>query len=134
MELEILDISIIALYLLTTLIIGLVLKNRAQKNKSAYLCGGNTLPWYMPGFSNASGMFDISGTMWIVALAFAYGFIGLGKFIEIFIPWEVISPHLPFSLPETYVPHFYGIILTTFAVFYSVLGGMKSIVWADLVQ
>ena len=64
----------------------------------------------------------------------AYGFIGLGKFIEIFIPWKVISPYLPFSLPESYVPHFYGIIFTMFAVFYTVLGGMKSIVWADLVQ
>lgn len=204
MKLEILDISIIAFYLFTTIIIGLVLKKRAQKNKSAYLLGGNTLPWYMLGLSNASGMFDISGTMWLVTLAFvyglksiwipwlwpifnqiflmvflsiwlrrsnvttgaewintrfgadpgskmshsvvvmfalimclgylAYGFIGLGKFIEIFIPWEVISAWLPFSLPETYVPHFYGIIFTMFAVFYSVLGGMKSIVWADLVQ
>ncbi len=204
MKLEILDISIIALYLLTTIIIGLVFKRHAQKNKSSYLLGGNTLPWYMLGISNASGMFDISGTMWLVMLTFvyglksiwipwlwpifnqiflmvflsiwlrrskvitgaewiktrfgtnmgstmshsvvivfalimclgylAYGFIGLGKFIEIFIPWEVISPYLPFSLPESYVPHFYGIIFTMFAVFYSVLGGMKSIVWADLVQ
>ncbi len=204
MKLRILDISIVALYLLTTVIIGLVLKKRAQQNKTAYLLGGKTLPWYMLGLSNASGMFDISGTMWLVTLAFvyglksiwipwlwpifnqvflmvflsiwlrrsnattgaewirtrfglnpgstlahtvvvvfaiimclgylAYGFIGLGKFIEIFIPWETISSYLPFTLPEAYVPHFYGILFTLFAVFYSVLGGMTSIVWADVVQ
>jgi hypothetical protein len=25
----------------------------------------------------------------------AYGFIGLGKFMEIFIPWEVVSKYVP---------------------------------------
>jgi hypothetical protein len=32
------------------------------------------LPWYMLGLSNASGMFDISGNMWLVTLTFVYGF------------------------------------------------------------
>jgi hypothetical protein len=65
MKLEILDNSIIALYLLTTLIIGTVFKSCTQKNKLAYLSEENTLPWNMPGFSNVSGMFDISVTMWL---------------------------------------------------------------------
>ncbi|MCB0687905.1 MAG: sodium:solute symporter, partial [Saprospiraceae bacterium] len=64
----------------------------------------------------------------------AYGFIGIGKFVEIFIPWEVVSPYVPFTVQPEYVPHFYGIIFTCFAVFYSLLGGMMSIVWADLIQ
>jgi Na+/proline symporter len=64
----------------------------------------------------------------------AYGFIGIGKFIEIFVPWEFLSLYLPFDIPLEYVPHFYGIIFTSFAVFYSLLGGMMSIVWADLIQ
>jgi Na+/proline symporter len=63
-----------------------------------------------------------------------YGFVGLGKFVEIFIPWEVIQPYIPFDLPPEYVPHFYGIIITAFAVFYTLLGGMLSIVWADVLQ
>src|SRR5262249_7524242 len=33
-----------------------------------------------------------------------------------------------------YVAHFYGIIFTLFAVFYSVLGGMHSIVLGDLIK
>jgi Na+/proline symporter len=204
MNLQSLDIAIILGYLLTTIVIGLLLKKRAQNDMSSYLLGGKKLPWYMLGLSNASGMFDISGTMWLVTLTFvyglksiwipwlwpvfnqiflmvylsawlrrsnvttgaewisfrfgngrdgrlshtivvvfalvnclgflAYGFIGLGKFVQIFIPWEIVAPFIPFEVPASYVPHIYGIIFTSFAVFYSVLGGMSGIVWADVVQ
>ena len=61
--------------------IGIVQKKRAQKSKKNYLLGGNQLPWYMLGLSNASGMFDITGTMWLVYLIFVYGLKG------VFIPW-----------------------------------------------
>lgn len=81
MKLHLIDISIIALYLLATIVIGLILKKKAQKNKKSYLLGGNKLPWYMLGLSNASGMFDISGTMWLVTLGFVYGLK------SIWIPW-----------------------------------------------
>lgn len=198
------DILIIVGYLVSTIIIGLVLRKRAQKSTGQYLLGGKSLPWYMLGLSNASGMFDISGTIWLVTLMFAYGlksawipwlwpvfnqvfamvylskwlrrsnvttgaewihtrfgkgkggershkiivvfallsclgflaygFIGLGKFVEIFIPWEIVSAYLPFDIPAAYVPHFYGILFTLFAVFYSLLGGMSGIVWADVIQ
>lgn len=204
MKLTGLDIAIILVYLFSTVFIGIILKKQAQKSKSNYLLGGNTLPWYMLGISNASGMFDISGTMWLVTLLFvyglksiwipwlwpvfnqiflmvflsiwlrrsnvttgaewmhtrfgkkkdsrlshgiivlfalinclgflAYGFIGLGKFMMIFIPWEMVAPFIPFEVPEIYVPHLYGIAFTMFAVFYAILGGMTSIVWADILQ
>jgi solute:Na+ symporter, SSS family len=64
----------------------------------------------------------------------AYGFIGLGKFVEIFLPWEYVSAYVPFDVPAEYIAHFYGIIFTCFAVFYSLLGGMISVVWADILQ
>lgn len=204
MKLGFFDILIICIYLASTVVIGLVLKKRAQKSKQSYMLGGNQLPWYMLGLSNASGMFDISGTVWLVTILFVYGvksiwlpwlwpvfnqiflmvflsmwlrrsnvttgaewigtrfgfktgaklshiivvvfalimglgyltygFIGLGKFVMIFIPWEFTSQYLPFDIPAEYVPHFYGIIFTCFAIFYSLLGGMMSIVWADLIQ
>jgi len=204
MRLSIFDSLIVVAYLLITVFIGLALKKKAQKSKDSYLLGGKSLPWYMLGLSNASGMFDISGTVWLVTILFVYGvksiwlpwlwpvfnqiflmiflsmwlrrsnvttgaewigtrfgyrsgaqkshiivvvfalimglgyltygFIGLGKFVEIFIPWEFMSAYVPFSIPEQYIPHFYGIIFTCFAIFYSLLGGMMSIVWADLVQ
>ncbi len=64
----------------------------------------------------------------------AYGFVGLGKFIEIFVPWNMVQPYIPFHIAPQYVAHFYGIIFTMFAVFYSVLGGMHSIVLGDLIK
>ncbi|MDE3214450.1 MAG: Na+:solute symporter [Bacteroidota bacterium] len=64
----------------------------------------------------------------------AYGFIGLGKFIEIFVPWNLVAPYIPFHISAEYVPHFYGIVFTAFAMFYSILGGMRSIVLGDLIK
>jgi Na+/proline symporter len=186
-------------------VIGWVLRKRARKNKESYLLGGKALPWYMLGLSDASDMFDISGTMWMVALCFiygmksiwipwlwpvfnqvfmmmfiskwvrrsnastgaewlvtrfgatgkgvksshnvvvafallscfgflAYGFVGLGKFIEIFVPWNMVSPYVPFTVAPEYVPHLYGIVFTLFAMFYSILGGMHSIVLGDVIK
>lgn len=204
MKLKTLDLVIILVYLSLTVIIGIILKKRAEKDKTAYLLGGNKLPWYLLGLSNASGMFDISGTMWLVAIGFlyglksiwlpwmwpvfnqiflmvylsawirksnvttgaewirtrfgsgrggelshnivvvfavflclgmlAYGFVGLGKFIEIFVPWEVASKYIPFDIAPENVHNLYAMIFTVFAVFYTIIGGMVSIVWADLLQ
>lgn len=205
MHLTWIDISIIVAYLITMLMLGWFLRRKARENKESYLMGGKKLPWYMLGLSDASDMFDISGTMWMVALCFvygvksiwipwlwpvfnqvfnmmylskwlrrsnantgaewlatrfgaigrgvkgshsivvafaligclgflAYGFIGLGKFIEIFVPWDLVKDYIPFSVSPQYVPHFYGIIFTLFAMFYSILGGMHSIVLGDLIK
>ena len=205
MKLSAIDIAIIALYLLSTIFIGLWYRKKARQNKDSYLLGGKSLPWYKLGLSDASDMFDISGTMWMVTLCFvygmksiwipwlwpvfnqvflmmylsrwlrrsnastgaewlatrfgksgpgvtasqiiviafallsclgfmAYGFIGLGKFIEIFVPWDMIKGYIPFHVPAEYVPHVYGVIFTLFAMFYSILGGMHSIVVGDMVK
>lgn len=205
MKLQLLDISIVVLYLASMLMIGWYYRKKARQNKESYLLGGKKLPWYLLGLSDASDMFDISGTMWMVSLAFvygfksiwipwlwpvfnqvfnmmflakwlrrsnadtgaewlatrfglkgkgvkashnivvvfaligclgflAYGFVGLGKFIEIFVPWNIVQPYIPFHIAPEYVAHFYGIIFTLFAMFYSILGGMHSIVVGDLIK
>jgi len=205
MKLTLIDISIVLAYLVTMLMVGWFLRKKARQNKESYLMGGKSLPWYMLGLSDASDMFDISGTMWMVALCFvyglksiwlpwlwpvfnqvfmmmflskwlrrsnantgaewlltrfgstgpgvkgshiiviafaligclgflAYGFIGLGKFMEIFIPWDLIQGYIPFDVAPKYVPHFYGIVFTLFAMFYSIIGGMHSIVLGDVIK
>ncbi|HWK56721.1 MAG TPA: sodium:solute symporter family protein [Parapedobacter sp.] len=205
MLLQTIDIVVILVYLAAMILLGILLKKRAQRDKESYLLGGKKLPWYMLGMSNASDMFDISGTMWMVTLAFvygmksiwipwlwpvfnqiflmmylsvwlrrsnvttgaewlgtrfgnkgqgvtashtivvvfaliscfgflAYGFIGLGKFVEIFIPWSSVEPYLPFSVAPQYVPHFYGVVCCLLTMFYSILGGMTSIVIGDVVK
>lgn len=204
MKLHTLDLLIILSYLLLTVVIGWVMRRKARESQSDYMMGGKKLPWYLLGLSNASDMFDISGTMWMVTIGFvygfksmwivwlwpvfnqifqmmylnrwlrrsnvstgaewlktrfgtgkgselshiitvvfaligclgfmAYGFVGLGKFIEPFLPWSAVSAYMPFDVPPQYVGHFYGIIFTLFAVFYAVIGGMTSIVWGDVVM
>lgn len=204
MRLSGLDLAIVAVYLLSVALIGIVLRRRAARSLNSYLMGDKKLPWYLLGISNASGMFDISGTMWLVTIGFvyglksiwlpwlwptfnqifqmvflaawlrrsnvttgaqwietrfgkgrgarlshtivvvfaiigalgflAYGFIGLGKFVEIFLPWSVVQQYVGVSIPAQYVPHVYGVLFTLAAVLYSVLGGMTSIVMADVVQ
>ena len=73
MSLSPLDTYIVLAYVVGVLFLGFYLSNKASKNLSSYFLGGNTLPWYYLGLSNASGMFDISGTMWTVGILFAYG-------------------------------------------------------------
>lgn len=81
MQLHFIDISIIVLYLVSTITVGFLISKRASKNMDSYFLGGKTIPWYILGVSNASGMFDITGTMWLVYLIFVYGLKGA------FIPW-----------------------------------------------
>lgn len=81
MNLSPLDLSIIGLYIAASLFIGFWISKKASQNIKGYFLGGNELKWYYLGLSNASGMFDISGTMWMVYLLFIYGLK------SIFIPW-----------------------------------------------
>jgi SSS family solute:Na+ symporter len=81
MNLPLLDIAIIFAYVLATLVVGFWISSRASKDIKSYFLGGNKLSWWQLGLSNASGMFDISGTMWLVYLLFVYGLT------SIYIPW-----------------------------------------------
>ena len=61
-KLHAIDQYIVLAYLAATIFIGFWISRRASKNIDNYFLGGNTIPWYMLSLSNASGMFDISGT------------------------------------------------------------------------
>ncbi len=67
------DIAIVFAYIIGVLALGFYLSRKASNNMESYFLGGNQLPWYYLGLSNASGMFDISGTMWTVGILFVYG-------------------------------------------------------------
>ncbi len=73
MQIHTIDIAIVAAYMVVTVIAGLILTRLAAKNISSYFLGGNIVPWYFLGVANASGMFDITGTMWLVTVLFIYG-------------------------------------------------------------
>jgi Na+/proline symporter len=76
-----LDIGIIVGYFILVVGVGLWVSRRGSKDMDSYFLGGKTLPWYMLGVSDASGMFDISGTMWLVTMLFLYGLK------SIWLPW-----------------------------------------------
>ena len=81
MKLHALDLAIIVIYFVTVILIGLWVSRRGSKDLNSYFLGGKSLPWYLLGISDASGMFDISGTMWLVYILFVYGLKSL------WLPW-----------------------------------------------
>ncbi len=80
-KLHVIDQAIVIAYLLVTVAIGFWISRRASKSMRNYFLGGNSIAWYLLGLSNASGMFDISGTMLIVAWLYIYGVK------SVWIPW-----------------------------------------------
>ena len=81
MHLHIVDVGIIAIYLISTIFIGFYISKRASKNIQNYFLGGNKIPWWFLGVSDASGMFDIAGTMLLVYWLAVYGLKSM------WIPW-----------------------------------------------
>lgn len=81
MQLSPLDLGIIFGYIVLTIVLGMWVSKLASKNLRSYFLAGNQLPWWVLGLSNASGMFDVAGTMWMVGLMVVYGVKSL------FIPW-----------------------------------------------
>ena len=70
---DIIDISIIVIYIALTLGVGIWISKKASKGLDSYFLGGNSIKWYYLGLSNGSGMFDVSGTAWMVGILFLYG-------------------------------------------------------------
>ena len=81
MSINPIDIGIIVTYFVVAMTLGILVSKRAKKSMSSYFLGGNSLPWWMLGVSDASGMFDITGTMWLVYVLFVYGLK------SVWMPW-----------------------------------------------
>ncbi|MDO3694674.1 sodium:solute symporter family protein [Wenyingzhuangia sp. chi5] len=70
---HIIDLTIIISYILLTVGVGIWISKKASKGLDSYFLGGKSIKWYYLGLSNGSGMFDISGTTWMVGILFLYG-------------------------------------------------------------
>ena len=81
MSIHPIDITILVLYLIAVVSIGIYLTTRASQNLDTYFLAGRSIPWYILGVSNSSSMFDITGTMWLVLMFLVYGVKGA------WIPW-----------------------------------------------
>jgi len=199
---DIIDISIIAVYILLTLFVGIWVSKKASKGLKSYFLGGNNIKWYFLGLSNGSGMFDVSGTAWMVGILFLYGvksfmfmwlwpiwnqifvmmflavwirrsnimtgsewiltrfgnnragkashiivavfaivsavgfiayfFEGVGKFMTIILPWD-LTLMFGDSIWLT-SEHSYALIIIILTTFYTVKGGMFSVVATEVLQ
>ncbi len=81
MQISVVDLSIIIGYFVVAIGIGIIVSRKAIKTMNSYFLGGNALPWWMLGVSDASGMYDITGTMWLVYVLFVYGLK------SVWLPW-----------------------------------------------
>lgn len=81
MRLSTLDVTVLVLYFAAMIGVGIYVTRRASKSLDSYFLGGKSMPWWLLGVSNASAMWDITGTMWLVYILFVYGMKA------IFLPW-----------------------------------------------
>ena len=81
MLLQPIDIWIICVYMVLIMAAGFAVSKFASRNIDSYFLGGNKIPWYVLGVADASGMFDVTGTMWLVMAIFVYGLKGA------YLPW-----------------------------------------------
>ena len=81
MKIDIVDIGIVLGYFVLVIVLGFLVSRRAIKDINSYFLSSNSLPWWILGVSNASGMFDITGTMWLVYVLFVYGLK------SVWLPW-----------------------------------------------
>lgn len=81
MGLSSLDIVVLVVYFVAMIAVGVYVTRRASRNLDSYFLGEKSMPWWLLGVSNASAMWDITGTMWLVYILFVYGMKA------IFLPW-----------------------------------------------
>ena len=79
--LSIVDYTIIAIYALVLVGLGIYLQRKASNSVEDYLIGSRNLPWWMLGFSGMAAFLDVAGTMLIVSFLFMLGPRGL--FVEL---------------------------------------------------
>ncbi len=72
-----LDVFVVLAYFVVMIGIGVLLARRASRSLDSYFLAGKKLPWYVLGVSDASAMWDITGTMWLVYNLFVYGMKGI---------------------------------------------------------
>jgi solute:Na+ symporter, SSS family len=77
LRLNAIDMSLVAVYLVVVVTLGLVMKRRAAQNLGSYFLGSRQLPWWALAMSGSSSYFDITGTMWIVGLFVVMGVKGM---------------------------------------------------------
>lgn len=77
----VLDYSIVFVYIVSIVVIGVMLQRRASAGIDSYFLGNRDMPWWALGASGMASNMDVAGTMINTAWIFALG--ATGMFIEI---------------------------------------------------
>ena len=67
------DVAIIVLYFVVVIGLGFFYVRKASHDVESYFLGGNRVHWLALSASGSVSTFDITGTMWIVAIIYVLG-------------------------------------------------------------
>jgi len=83
-SLQPLDLVIVALYMIISVLVGVMWSKRAMKRLDAYYLADRGVSWWMVGLSGCSSYIDIGGTMLIIGLVF---YVGIKSVWVLHIGW-----------------------------------------------
>jgi len=155
MKLHIIDLSIIAIYLVLTVAIGFRISRKASENLDSYFLGGKTILWLWPVFNQVFLMVYmaawmrrsnvLTGVEWmttrfgcgkgaklahisvvIFALVSVVGFLTYA--------FEGIGKFSAQFLPRRLSPDMYALIFMAITSLYIIKGGMYSVVFTEVLQ
>ena len=77
MTLALIDQIILVLYVVGIVVLGLFLRRRAAESVEDYFLAGRRLHWFWISMSGSVSTYDITGTLWIVAMFYEMGLRGI---------------------------------------------------------
>ena len=96
MELNLIDASIVVLYLAGVAILGFFIQKKASAKLDNYYLAGRNVPWWMLGIAGCSSYIDIGGTMAMVGALFYLGLKSVWM-THIFWGWFMIAGYMAFQ-------------------------------------
>ncbi len=96
MNMHIIDLLLIAGYLLLVALLGFWIQKKATEKLDAYYLAGRNVPWWMLGLSGCSSYIDIGGTMAMVGALYYLGLKAIWV-THIYWGWFMIAFYMAFQ-------------------------------------
>ncbi len=100
MTLHPIDLTIVMVYLVATMAIGMAFRRRAIKRLDAYYLAERKVSWWMVGLSGCSSYTDIGGTMLIIGLMF---YLGIKSVWVLHIAWGFFMMAMYMAFQAKYI-------------------------------
>ncbi|MBD3224546.1 MAG: sodium:solute symporter, partial [Caldithrix sp.] len=96
MNLHVIDLILIAAYLVLVALIGFWVQKKATKHRDSYYLADRNIPWWMLGLSGCSSYIDIGGTMAMVGALYYLGLKSVWA-THIYWGWFIIAFFMAFQ-------------------------------------